>query len=231
MVKNSLIVPVAANKAEYKSNLPYVFALGNDGIIVCIKSILGLDLSQFANIYFTILKKHDDAFFVSESLYMQCKRLGLKNVKVVVLENPTCDQAETVYQTILSEHISGGIYIKDADSYFKSQEPMRNGVAICPIEDLEILSPKDKSYVAVDDMYYITNIIEKAVVGHYISAGGYAFENACDFCTYYERLRGYGRLYLSHIIYAMLLDKKAFRPFIVSDYKDWGTKNMLTGKN
>ena len=35
-----------------------------------------------------------------------------------------------------------------------------NGVAIYPIEELEMLDPRDKSYVAVDDMYYITNIIE-----------------------------------------------------------------------
>ena len=42
---------------------------------------------------------------------------------------------------------------------------------------------------------------------------------------YYDRLRRYGKLYLSHIIYAMLLDKKAFRPMIVEEYKDWGTSN------
>lgn len=224
---NSLIVPVAADKPEYNNKLPYVFALGEDGIIVCIKSILGLPLDRFENIYFTILRKHDERFFVADSLHMQCKRLNLPNVKIVVLDTPTRDQAETIFMTIQHEHISGSIYIKDADCYFESAEAVRNGVAIFPIEELDMLDPRDKSYVSVDDMYYITNIIEKSVIGHYISAGGYGFERSEDFCTYYSKLRHYGHLYLSHIIYAMLLDKNTFRPFIVKNYKDWGSKRML----
>ena len=222
-MKYSLIVPAAADKAEYSDKLPYIFGLDKDGIIICIKSIMGLDLKRFDNIYFTILKKHDDRFFVVESLNMQFKRLGIHNARVVVLENPTRDQAETVFQTIEKEHIEGSIFIKDADSFFKTDFTSANGIAIFPIEELDSLSPKDKSYVAVDDMYYVTNIIEKRIVGHYIGAGGYMIEDADKFCDYYHRLREYGRLYLSHIIYAMLLDKTTFRPMIVEDYKDWGT--------
>ena len=97
---------------------------------------------------------------------MQCKRLGLVNVKIAILDEPTRDQVETVFMTIQQERISGSIYIKDADCYFESKEAIRNGVAIYPIEELEMLDPRDKSYVAVDDMYYITNIIEKSVIGH-----------------------------------------------------------------
>ena len=223
--KYSLLVPVAADKPEYANGLPYVFGLDKDGVIICIKSIMGLDLKQFDNVYFTVLRKHDEQFFIVDSLELQFKRLGVENAKVVVLDKPTYDQAETIYQTIQREKIEGGIFIKDADCYFKTEFNDANGIAIFPIEDLEILSPKDKSYVAVDDMYYITNIIEKAVVGHYISAGGYAIKNVDTFNTYYNRLRRYGKLYLSHIIYAMLLDKRTFRPMMVEEYKDWGTRN------
>ena len=81
--------------------------------------------------------------------------------------------------------------------------------------------------MAVDDMYYPTNIIEKNVVGHYISAGGYLISDTETYLRYYNKLRNHGRLYLSHIIYAMLLDKKSFRPMLVEDYKDWGTINDL----
>lgn len=224
---NSLIVPVAADKAEYSNTLPYVFALGDDGIIICIKSILGLNLSSFDKIYFTILRKHDETFYVADSLRMQCRRLGLNNVEIMILDRPTQDQVQTVYQTIRQGNITGSIYIKDGDCYFESDEQAFNGVAVYPIEELEMFDPRDKSYVAVDDLYYITNIIEKYVVGHYISAGGYAFESSAEFCNYYDRLRHYGTLYLSHIIYAMLLDKKIFRPIQVKQYKDWGTKRLL----
>ena len=49
-MSSNLIVPVAADKPEYSNKLPYVFALGEDGIIVCIKSVLGLPLDRFDNI-------------------------------------------------------------------------------------------------------------------------------------------------------------------------------------
>ena len=221
----NLIVPVAADKAEYHEGLPYVFGLDGDGVIICLKSILGLDVKQFDNVYFTVLKKHDDKFFVGDNLRLQFKRLGMNNAKVVVLDNPTQDQAETIYQTLLKENIQGSIFVKDADSFFKTSIVAGNGIAIYPIEELDILSPKDKSYVAVDDMCYPTNIIEKNVVGHYISAGGYLIRDVEIYKRYYNALRSYGKLYLSHIIYAMLLDKKTFRPMVVEEYKDWGTSN------
>lgn len=225
--QRSLIVPVAADKPEYANGLPYVFGLDKDGVIICIKSIMGLEPHKFDHIYFTVLKKHDERFFIVDSLNLQFKRFGIRNAKVVVLDQPTHDQAETIYQTILQENIRGSIFIKDADSYFTTDVNVDNAVAIFPIESLEVLTPKDKSYVAVDDMYYLTNIIEKSVVGHYISAGGYAIRDVDTFLSCYQRLRPYGRLYLSHIIYALLLDKRTFRPMLVEDYKDWGTKKDL----
>ena len=223
-VKHNLIVPAAADKPEYENNLPYIFGLNKDGLIICIESIMGLNLKQFDNIYFTILKKHDEHFFVGDNLRLQFKRLGISNAKVVVLDNPTLDQSETIYSTIIQENIQGSIFIKDADSFFRSNLIDKNAVALYPIEELDVLTPKDKSYAAVDDMHYLTNIIEKTVVGHYISAGGYAIDNVKTFLHYYGNLRNYGHLYLSHIIYAMLLDKKSFRPMMVEEYKDWGTR-------
>ena len=219
----NLLVPVAADKDEYSEGLPYLFGLDKDGIIICLKSIMGMDLNQFNHIYFTILKKHDEKYYLSDNLRLQFKRLGLKQAEVVVLDESTCDQAETIYRTIHLKDIEGSLFVKDADSFFIAEASQVNGIAIFPIEELEVLSPHDKSYVAVDDMYYVTNIIEKSVVGHYISAGGYVFD-VNVFKTYYHRLRGYGRLYLSHLIYAMLLDKLSFRPMLVEDYKDWGTR-------
>lgn len=225
--KYSLVVPVAAMKPEYENGLPYVFGLDSDGIIICIKSIMGLDLKEFDHIYFTILKQHDEKFFIKDTMQLQFKRLGITNAKVVVLEEPTQDQAETIYQTVVQENIKGAVFIKDADCFFKANITQNNAIAIYPIEELDILTPKDKSYAAIDDMYYLTNIIEKKVVGHYISAGGYEITNIELFNYYYNHLRGYGKLYLSHIIYAMLLDKISFRPIKVDDYKDWGTRKDL----
>ena len=83
------------------------------------------------------------------------------------------------------------------------------------VENLEWVNPQHKSYVQVDDMFYITNIIEKKIISHYFCAGGYCFEKVDDYCKYYESLQDNDDLYLSHIIYSMLLDKMIFRPILI----------------
>ena len=228
MKQCSLIVPIAADKPEYESHIPFVFRMDDSGTMYCLKAILGLELSMFDNIYITILQKHAIQYGVAGMLQLQIGRLLLKNVHICILENPTRNQAETIYQTILQECINGAIYIKDSDGYFKSEIVVQNGVAVCPIEKLPVLNPQNKSYVNVDNLFYITNIIEKRVVSHLINAGGYCFENAEQFCNYFERLvKKNEKLYLSHIVYAMLLDKIDFRPTIVEDFEDWGDNALI----
>lgn len=222
----NLIIPIASDKPEYEKILPYVFGFAADGTSLCIKSIGGLNLNRFRNIYFTILDKHDKQFYLSILLRLQFKKLGLSNAHIVVLNEPTSSQPETVYRTIKKTHIEGGIFIKDPDGYFSCDFTEHNGITIYPLDELEIASPSNKSYVKLDDQFYITNIIEKKIIGRYFNAGGYLFEEASIFCSYYEQLTKYHPLYMSHIVYAMLLDRIPFRPIEVTDYKDWGTYKM-----
>ena len=217
----SLIVPAAANKPEYENNIPSVFRLNEKGISVCVEAALSLGIDQFTSIYFTILKIHDERYGISDMLNMQFRRLGMANAKVVVLDEPTSSQAETIYATIIKESIKGSFFIKDADCSFGAEIFPHNGIVVYPLEKLSMVNPQHKSYVAVDDMLYITNTIEKRVIDHYFNAGGYCFEDAETFAFYYERFAGMHGLYLSHIVYSMLLDGHIFRPFIAENYKDW----------
>ena len=216
----SLIVPAAANKDIYSTQLPKIFHLNDKGLFLCVEAILGLDLDLFSAIYFTILRQHDDQYSIGAMLDMQLKRVKIKNAKVVILNSPTSSQAETIYQTICQEHINGTIFVKDADCTFTADIYPQNGIVVYPLEKLTIVNPQHKSYVAVDDMSYITNTIEKRVIDHYFNAGGYCFENGATFCRYYERYCNQDALFLSHIIYSMLLDGHIFRPFMAYNYKD-----------
>ena len=216
----SLIVPAAAHKVIYEEQLPDIFRLNNKGVSLCVDAIMGLDLGIFSHVYFTILHQHDMLYGISAMLRIQLDRIGLKNAKIVVLEHPTSSQVETIYQTICKEHIRGPIFIKDADCSFTAEIYPQNGIVVYPLEKLTVVNPQHKSYVAVDDMSYITNTIEKRVIDHYFNAGGYCFDNASTFCHYYERYAGQQGLYLSHIVYAMLLDRHIFRPFMANNYKD-----------
>lgn len=217
----SLIVPAAANKPEHENNIPTVFRLSEKGIPLCVAAAQCLDVKIFTSMYFTILKQHDELYGISERLKLQFKLLGWMNAKVVVLDQPTTSQAETIYETIRREHIEGAFFIKDADCTFDAEIYPQNGITVYPLEKLSMVNPQHKSYVAVDDMLYITNTIEKRVIDHYFNAGGYCFEDAETFGSYYERFAGMHGLYLSHIVYAMLLDGHIFRPFIAENYKDW----------
>lgn len=219
----NLIVPLCADRAEYEYNMPYLFNFSPDGVCLCVKSILGLDLSRFNHIYFTILDKLDRKYSLSDLLHLQFRKLGLSTAKVVVLKESTCSQAETVYQTVKCENITGCIFVKDADGYFSTDFTLCNSIAVYPIDRLEMVDPRNKSYVELDDQFYITNIIERRIISRYFNAGACIFENVEIFCRYFEKLSHYKGLFMSHLVYSMLLDKISFRPFNVKEYQDWGT--------
>ena len=217
----SLIVPIASYKPEYLNSLPPVFQKDRDGLMPCIKAVHALDYSHFDRIYFTILRSLDERYDLCMHLREQFYRIGLPKAEIIVLDEPTASQPDTIYQTIQQAHITGSIFIKDADCSFEGEVLQQNSVVIYPLESLSWVNPQNKSYVAVDDNYYVTNIIEKKIISHYFLAGGYCFEDANIFCQYYQRFCGQKGLYLSHIIYAMLLDKHIFRPILATDYTDF----------
>lgn len=223
-----LIVPVAADNDQDPDCMPYVFGLDEKGVMLCVKSIMGLNLNVFDNIYFTILKKHAELFNVEMMLALQFERLGIRNIDIVVLDEPSSSQTETIYRTIKKKEISGGIFIKDADGYFDAKIERENCICVYPLEEMSIVDPQHKSYVMVDDGYCITNIIEKRVVSHFINDGGYGFKNADDYVLYYEKYsKGKRMLYVSHIVYAMLLEKNIFRPLKTSNFIDWGNADLF----
>lgn len=219
--ERSLIMPIAANKPEYATRIPRVFLIAEDGVMHCIRALKSLDLSKFDHIYITILRHLDQPYALTERLQLQFRINGITNAEIVVLDDPTRSEPETIYQTICQKHIQGPIFIKDADCSFTGEDTTGNAIAIHPLEQLDWVNPKNKSYVAVDDMYYITNIIEKRIVSHYFTAGGYSFSSAATYCHYYERLQEQQGLYLSHIIYSMLLEGHTFRPVLTKEYEDF----------
>ena len=72
----SLIVPIAANKKEYKKQIPEEFLFTQEGLMRCVRAIMGIDLTIFSHIYFTILRKHSERYFLKELLETQFKRVS-----------------------------------------------------------------------------------------------------------------------------------------------------------
>lgn len=221
----TIIVPIAADKPEYDSIIPHVFRMNNNGIMLCIAGLIGMNLDEVDNIYFTILRMHSQHFRLREMMEVQFERLGLaEKAEVVELDEPTGSQPETVIKTIQAKHITGSLLVKDADCYFEATLSPENSIFTYPLDSMSQVNPQGKSYIQTDDMYYVTNIIERRIIGRDFCAGGYYFEDVADFVHYYTRSQQYHPLYMSHIIYSALLDGQNFRPVKVKNYKDWGTR-------
>ena len=218
----SLIVPAAADYHDSRDVLPNVFSLDKRGIMLCVRAIMGLNLNVFNHIYFSILRKHAELFNVDDMIRLQLRRLGINNAEIVILDSKTSSQAETVYQTIKKKNICGGFFIKDADGYFETAVGNENSIHIFPLEEMTTVDPQHKSYVSVDDMRYVTNIIERRVVSNYFNVGGYGFEKVGDYISCYNHLSTFSQdIYLSHIVYSLLLENIHFKPAKVKNYQDW----------
>jgi len=234
MSKNTLIIPVAADRPEYERYLPEWLDIHPDGTLMLYESVRGLPLSDFDRICPVILAKHDQRYHASAMIESQFQKMGLRNtLDIVRLQEPTASQPETVVRAIEAADIRGSIFIKDGDNFFEGCRLLgENCVATFPLDALKNVNPSNKSYIMLDDNQYITNIIEKVIISRFFCVGGYGFAESAQFVSYYKRLAHYKGLYISHVIYAMLLDRHLFRPLNVSNYIDWGTRQeWLNFKN
>ena len=231
----TLIVPMVSTKN--KNTVPLEFKYDNKtGQINCIKALEGIDLSMFTKIYFVMLYEHELKYHIAEKITVARKfnkKLLSTEIIFKFLDTPTSSQAETIYNTIIEYNIEGPIFIKDADNTCTCDGQIKgNTVLVYPLENTPIVDPQHKSYVNIDDQNFVVNIIEKRVVSNLFNCGGYSFTDASLFKTAYESLLGYeditNHMYISHIIYWLILNKKIkFRPVEATYYEDFelNTKN------
>ncbi len=220
----NLIIPVAADRPEYDLKKPYWMDIHPAGNLMLYETISGFKLEQFDKIYITMLKKHVEQYQFDNFINRQFEELGLRNkLKLVLLDASTRNQPETVAQTIQKENIQGGIVIKDADNRFECDIKPGNFVCTYPLDALKNVNPADKSYISIDDNSFITNIVEKKIISRWFCCGAYGFEESYLFLEYFKKYEKLDKLFISHLIYAMLLDKVIFHPVGISNYTDWGS--------
>ena len=219
----NLIIPVAADHPEYNTRKPYWMDIHPSGNLMLFEAISGLNLHEFDTIYITMLKKHVEKYHYEELLIRQFDLVGLCNkIKLVQLNSCTRNQPETVAVTIEKEKIKGAIVIKDADNQFVCNLKPGNFICTFPLDALKNVNPADKSYIDIDDNSFITNIVEKKIISRWFCTGAYGFEDSLLFVDYFKKYKKLDRLYISHLIYSMLLNKIIMHPVNISDYIDWG---------
>ncbi|MCL9821079.1 hypothetical protein NCR96_04915 [Helicobacter sp. 14348-15] len=220
----NLILPVAGKSSRFPDLKPKWLLTHPNGNMMIIEAIKGLDLNKFKNIYLICIREHYEKYKLGSFLKNQFEKLNCESkLQIIILEKQTDSQPQTVYEAIKKGKITGGIYIKDSDNYFTEQRIEGNFVSVCDLNEVDISNARSKSYITTNEHGILTNISEKKIISSKFNVGGYGFEDCDLFCKYYEKLSHEKDLYISHIIYSMILDNHLFNISMVQNYVDWGT--------
>lgn len=220
----NLIIPMAGKSSRFPNMRPKWMLTHPSGRFMALEAIAGLNLDDFANIYFVCLLEHEEKFQFLRGFKEELEDMRvIDKVEFVMLDKATKDQPETVYNAIKQVNITGPIVIKDSDNYFKVNLKPGNFVCYSDLNKSGLIKPKNKSYIISDTNGNISNIVEKQVISPYFCVGAYGFESAEVFCSVLDSLSLDTERYISNVIFQMILDGKLFIGEGVSNYVDWGT--------
>ena len=225
--KVSLIIPAAGQSKRFKGKPKWLLTCPNGNLMIQ-ECIIGLDLSNVNNIYITFLKEHIDKYCKGcniEELFVNtnCK------IHILILDEATKSQTETVYKTIITHNILGPIFIKDCDNYYDFKVIKGNYVCSLLINNkCNVSCIYNKSFIEHNNLNQIINICEKQIISNKICVGGYSFESASILTDYYIKCVNlnldFDELYISHIILQCILNNIIFFKKDVLNYIDWGTQ-------
>tara|TARA_B100000686_G_C16746493_1_gene949752 strand:- start:572 stop:1648 length:1077 start_codon:yes stop_codon:yes gene_type:complete len=222
-----LIIPVSGKSSRFPNMRPKWMLTHPSGYPMFLESIAGLDLDKFKRIFLVALREHADKYSFEEGVISAVKKkFGLKiskKFKIVILEEETSSQPETVAMCIKLENITQRFMIKDSDNFFTCEISNNNSIVTHSLEEMEKVNASNKSYVLLDDNGVVQNIVEKKVISSNFCAGAYTFESGEKFLKSYNSIKHKENLYVSHVIYKMILDGDVFNIENAKSYIDWGT--------
>jgi hypothetical protein len=179
-----------------------------------------------SDIIVTALTEHETKFQIVRGLK---KSLG-ENIRVVLLDEKTTSQSETVFKTLEATGLNEPFLVKDSDNCFKIKELKSDDNYVCydSLNNHSLINPRNKSYLQMDGQGTIINIKEKLVISDTFSVGGYHFTDPAYFKETYLKLNKLTavdrkELYLSDVILSMLMEGTLFKGNPVTAYQDWGT--------
>lgn len=220
----NLIIPVAGKSTRYPGMRPKWMLTHPNGEMMLIESIRGLDLKSFTSIYVIVLDEHVKKFGCIYGIEQSFQKLDIfEKLQIIILQEETNSQPETIAAGIMQAHIDGSIFVKDSDNYFKCDNIDKNSICTYNLHKLDNVNPSNKSYISINNRGLIENIIEKKIISSDFCCGGYLFESTELYLKYYNEHKQVPNLYLSHIIFQMLLDRIPFVPIYTEGYQDWGT--------
>jgi hypothetical protein len=220
-----ILVPCCGSSSRYPNQAPKWMLPAPDGQPMLTMAVSGFqfDLDQLVVV---ILREHEEKYDA---------RRGINDafggeVEIVMLDEPTSSQAETVARALRALRLDEPFLVKDSDNRFELADLDQGDcyVSVDSLNNHDLINPRNKSYVQVDHNGLITNIREKEVISDLFSVGGYFFTQPEQFIDAYDRMSardtGWDReLFISDIIATMVLEGTPVHTRRVERYQDWGT--------
>jgi hypothetical protein len=221
-----LILPAAGQSSRFPNMRPKWMLTHPKGNMMLTEAIIGLNLHDMDKIYLTILREHAEQYQCIPGILQQFEALGVHNkLSIITLDHATKHQPETIAETIKQASINGPFFCKDSDSYFPHTITPENHVCTYDLNRMEHVNAANKSYVQFSEHNFISKIIEKNVISGHFCTGGYGFSSAKQYLDIYDSITTRTNLYVSDIVFQMIIQNIPVRALTVQNYLDWGTLN------
>lgn len=228
-----LIVPAAGLSSRFPNMRPKWLLTHPNGKLM-IENILEPFLQSKYEIILTTTEKIYNDYDVE----LIIKQIFGNRVHVDTIPYQTLSSCETISYT-LNNYLNKEdceIIIKDSDSLVIPTVSSLSGnfcvgIDVSKISDTDI---RNKSFIKYDNNHIITDIVEKKIFSNTISVGLYGFESSLSFLKNYLEILNISdgmELYVSHIIYNMIINDSYFKYIESSEFKDWGTLSSWNIEN
>lgn len=223
----TLILPAAGQSSRFPNMRPKWLLTMPCGSLMLEKAFSKLNVDDYSRVVVACLKEHLEKYVDHERFIERIKKNIHQDIELIVLDEPTKSQSETIAACIEFGKINGPIFIKDCDNEFNFSSTGGNEIAVIDLNNMGLIDAKNKSYVQSNELNVVVNIIEKQVISNTFCCGGYGFACAEKFLEHFKKLSAEvsKEIYISHVIYDMILSGEIFMSSTATEYVDWGTKN------
>lgn len=221
---STLIIPAAGKSSRFPGMRPKWLLTMPDGNLMiehAIRSIV--QNNKFDRIIVVCLEEHVSKYTSLAKLNMLLESSSSQPVEILLLEKPTDSQSETVLQALQRMKVEGPFLIKDCDNYFDFQWNNGYQIAVVDVETVDGVDIRNKSYVRVDPMGIVQNIVEKKIISNLFCCGAYGFASSEQFIESFQSIQSASEIYVSHVIFKAIMSGSNFEAKLADGYIDWGT--------
>jgi hypothetical protein len=158
------------------------------------------------------------------------RKYPTKKLKIISLNKFTKGPADSAFQALKKLNFKSDreILIRDCDSFFDHKNPPGNYVCCFNIIDYmktQNGNIKNKSYLKLNKLNNINQIVEKKIISNIFSIGGYKFRSHKMYMKYFKNLQNIinKEVYVSDVIQEALINGEIFNSNFASNFLDLGT--------